>query len=460
LKLRENQIEPVAIGVEFFRTKNMKPSIIVAPTAFGKSIVIAAIAKELNEKLLVLQPSKELLEQNYNKFVTLGGEASIYSASMGSKELGDVTYATIGSIIKIAGKFRELGVTKIIIDECDRYPRDKSGQLRRFVDGMKATHVLGLTATPLKLQTNMGDTGPYSKLVMLTNKSKHGMFFKFILHVSQIQDIVELGYWTPLEYQSYDFDTGALVYNSSGAEYTNDSIARSYENQNIGNKIVKKVAELQDRKSILVAVPTIEQATNLAKRIPSAAVVHGGTPKDERRRIIEEFRKQQIRVIVQVNVLTVGFDYPELDCLITGRPTASISWWYQFVGRGTRIHDNKKDCLVVDFVGSVEKFGKVEALYYKQDGDENWELYGENKKQITGIPMHEIGIHLEGGINLSEKVNEEGEIEKVYMTFGKYSGKPVASVPPYYRKWLLDNITWGPWNIKIKNEIERLHNLK
>ena len=459
MKLRENQVEPVAIGVEFFKTKNMKPSIIVAPTAFGKSIVIAAIAKELGEKLLVLQPSKELLEQNYNKFVTLGGTASIYSASMGSKELGDVTYATIGSIIKIAGKFRELGVTKIIIDECDRYPRDKSGQLRRFVDGMKATHVLGLTATPLKLQTNMGDTGPFSKLVMLTNRSKHGMFFKFILHVSQIQDIVELGYWTPLEYQSYDFDTGALVYNSSGAEYTNDSIARSYENQNIGNKIVKKIAEVQDRKSILVAVPTIEQATELAKRIPSAAVVHGGTPKDERRRIIEEFRNQQIRVIVQVNVLTVGFDYPELDCLITGRPTASISWWYQFVGRGTRIHENKKDCLVVDFVGSVEKFGKVEALYYKQDGDENWELYGENKKQITGIPMHEIGIHLEGGINLSEKVNEEGEIEKVYMTFGKYSGKPVASIPPYYRKWLLDNITWGPWNIKIKNEIERLHNL-
>ena len=460
MKLRENQVEPVAIGVEFFKTPKMKPSIIVAPTAFGKSIVIAAIAKELGEKLLVLQPSKELLEQNYNKFVTLGGKASIYSASMGSKELGDVTYATIGSIIKIAGKFRELGVTKIIIDECDRYPRDKSGQLRRFVDGMKATHVLGLTATPLKLQTNMGDTGPFSKLVMLTNRSKHGMFFKFILHVSQIQDIVKLGYWTPLEYQSYDFDTGALVYNSSGAEYTNDSIARSYENQNIGNKIVKKIAELQDRKSILVAVPTIEQATNLAKRIPSAAVVHGGTPKDERKRIIEEFRNQQIRVIVQVNVLTVGFDYPELDCLITGRPTASISWWYQFVGRGTRIHDNKKDCLVVDFVGSVEKFGKVEELYYKQDGNENWELFGEGKKQITGIPMHEIGVHLEGGINLAEKRNEEGEIEKVYMTFGKYSGKPVASIPPYYRKWLLDNITWGPWNIKIKNEIERLHNLK
>ena len=460
MNLRDYQVEPVAIGIEFFNTSKMAPSIIVAPTAFGKSIVIAYIAKGINEKVLVIQPSKELLEQNYNKLINLGGKASIYSASMGEKEIGDITYATIGSIINIAWKFRELGITKVIIDECDRYPRDKNGQLRKFIDGMKATHVLGLTATPLKLQTNMGETGPYSKLVMLTNRSKHGTFFKHIIHVSQIEEIVKMGFWTPLEYQSYDFDTGALVYNSSGAEYTNDSIARAYENQNLQDKIVKKVRELQDRKSILVAVPTIEQATQLAGKIPSAAVVHGETPTGERNRIIEEFRNQKIRVIVQVNVLTVGFDYPELDCLITGRPTASISWWYQFVGRGTRIHDNKQNCLVVDFVGAVDKFGKVESLYYKEDEDGTWELYGENKKKLTGIPMHEIGIHLEGGINLSEQRNEEGEIQKIYMTFGKYANKPVASIPPYYRKWLLDNIKWNPYNQKIKDEILRLENLR
>lgn len=460
MNLRDYQVEPVAIGIEFFNTSKMAPSIIVAPTAFGKSIVIAYIAKGINEKVLVIQPSKELLEQNYNKLINLGGKASIYSASMGEKEIGDITYATIGSIINIAWKFRELGITKVIIDECDRYPRDKNGQLRKFIDGMKATHVLGLTATPLKLQTNMGEAGPYSKLVMLTNRSKHGTFFKHIIHVSQIEEIVKMGFWTPLEYQSYDFDTGALVYNSSGAEYTNDSIARAYENQNLQDKIVKKVRELQDRKSILVAVPTIEQATQLAGKIPSAAVVHGETPTGERNRIIEEFRNQKIRVIVQVNVLTVGFDYPELDCLITGRPTASISWWYQFVGRGTRIHDNKQNCLVVDFVGAVDKFGKVESLYYKEDEDGIWELYGENKKKLTGIPMHEIGIHLEGGINLSEQRNEEGEIQKIYMTFGKYANKPVASIPPYYRKWLLDNIKWNPYNQKIKDEILRLENLR
>ena len=85
LELRPNQIEPVRLGIEYFKERKPVPSIIVAPTAFGKSIVIAQIAKGVGERLLVIQPSKELLEQNYDKFINLGGEASIYSAAMGEK---------------------------------------------------------------------------------------------------------------------------------------------------------------------------------------------------------------------------------------------------------------------------------------------------------------------------------------------------------------------------------------
>jgi DNA repair protein RadD len=460
MKLRENQIEPVKVGIDYFNLENPKPSIIVAPTAFGKSVVIAHITKAIGENVLVLQPTKELLEQNYNKFIALGGNAKIFSASMRSKEIDSVTYATIGSIIKIAQKIRELGFTKVIIDECDRYPRSKDGMLRKFIDAIKATHVLGLTATPLKLQTNMGDTGPYSKLVMLTNRSNNGNFFKDIIYVSQIQEIVKLRYWTPLVYQSYDFDTGQLVFNSSGAEYSTESIIKAYENQNLENKIVRKIEELTDRKSILVAVPTIEQATKLARKIPNAAVVHSETSAGERERIIQEFRNQQIRVIVQVNVLTVGFDYPELDCLITGRATASISWWYQFVGRGTRIHNDKRDCLVVDFVGALKRFGQVENLYYKKDIKGNWQLYGNDNKLITGIPVHEIGLHLEDGTDLSKKIDENGNEEVVYMSFGKYKNKPVKSLPPHYRRWLLENIKWNIFNERVRDEIIRLEKIK
>ena len=453
MQLRENQIEPVKKGVEFFKQKKSVPSIIVAPTAFGKSIVIAQIAKEVGEKLLVIQPSKELLEQNYNKFIGLGGEASIYSAAMGEKEIGDVTYATIGSIVTVAHKFKTLGITKVIIDECDRFPREPKGMLRRFLDGAKITHTLGLTATPLKLQTNLGEDGrPFSKLVMLTSKSKKGNFFKEMIYVAQIKEMCDLGFWSPLKYESYDFDTGDLVYNSTNAEFTDDSIKRAYKNQDIGGKIISKINDLPDRKAILVAVPSIDEAMNLSTRISNSAPISSDMSSSDRKRIVDDFKSGKIRVVIQVNILSVGFDYPELDCIITGRPTASLSWWYQFVGRVTRIHPNKQNGLVIDFVGSVPKFGKVEELYFRKE-ETLWKLYGEDTKLLTGIPLHEIGLHKEGQKSPHEIAAEHPD---VIMTFGKHKDTPIRRIPIWYRNWLLDNINWNSFNQNIKEELLRL----
>lgn len=456
MKLRENQIEPVKIGVSFFKQKKADPSIIVAPTAFGKSIVIASIAKEVGEKMLVIQPSKELLEQNYNKFINLGGEATIYSAAMGEKEIGDVTYATIGSIVNIAYKFKQMGITKVIIDECDRFPREPNGMLRRFLKGAGITHTLGLTATPLKLQTNLDEfKQPFSKLVMLTSKSKKGNFFKEIIHVAQIQEMVDMKFWSPLYYESYDFDSGALVYNSTGADYTDDSIKRAYKNQNINSKIIKRIEKMPDRKSILIAVPSIGEAKYLASQLASCEAVYSDMPNGERERIVEDFKSGKLRIVVQVNILSVGFDHPELDCIITGRPTASLSWWYQFVGRITRIHPNKADGLVIDFVGSVPKFGKIEDLYFKKE-ETLWKLYGEGNKLLTGIPLKEVGLHIEGQPSPHELPENT---KPIIIEFGKFKGMEVRKTPAWYRNWLLENFNWNQFNNHIKEEILRLKNM-
>jgi DNA repair protein RadD len=453
MELRPNQIEPVKKGVEFFKSKKPHPSIIVAPTAFGKSIVIAEIAHQLGEKLVVIQPSKELLEQNYTKFINLGGKASIYSAAMGEKEIGDVTYATIGSIVNIAHKFNTLGISKVIIDECDRFPREPDGMLRRFLTAAKITHVLGLTATPLKLQTNMDEHfRPFSKLVMLTSKSKKGNYFKDIIHVAQIKEMCDLGFWSPLQYESYDFDTGALVYNSTNAEFTDESIKRAYKQQDISGKIIKRISELNDRKSILVAVPSIEEAKELSTRLPSCEAVFSGMSDSDRDRIIEDFKALRLRIVVQVTILSVGFDHPQLDCIITGRPTASLSWWYQFVGRVTRIHTDKENGLVIDFVGSVPKFGKVEDLYFEKE-EPLWKLYGEGQKLLTGIPLHEIGLHKQNQPSPHD-VAAQGPVVK--MTFGKYKDTEIRKIPIWYRKWMLENIKWTPFNKTIQTELLRL----
>lgn len=455
MELREYQKEPVRKGIEFFNSKKPKPSLEVLPTAAGKSIIIASIAHEVKDKIIALQPSKELLEQNYAKLLAMGGSASIYSASMKSKEIGHITYATIGSIKNIGAKFREQGFTKMIIDEADRYPRSSDGMLGKFITSSGVTHVLGLTATPLKLQTNSFNMESYSILKMLTSRSKHGNFFKEIIHVCQVEEMVRLGFWSKLLYEVYDFDTGKLVFNSTKAEFTEDSLKKAYDDQDIERKIVDKINEI-DRKSILVFVPSVAQALSLALKIPGSIAVYGDMPVKERDAAIKAFKDLSCRVVINVNVLSVGFDHPQLDCIISGRPTASLSWWYQALGRITRIFEGKENGLVVDFAGNTVKFGRIEELYFKKDGN-NWKLYGEGGKLLTGIPMHEIGDHTEEkdiALEIGKKIIEESGI----ITFGKYSGKKVSETPQHWRDWMLDNYTFTKSTQYIKDEIKRLNN--
>jgi DNA repair protein RadD len=451
MQLRENQVVPVQVAIDFFKEKNPLPSLIVLPTAWGKSILLAKVAEAMkeDEKLLILQPSKELLEQNYNKFTAIGGKASIYSASFNSKEIGNVTYATIGSIKNIGTTFKELGFTKLAIDEAHLFPRKDESMFGKFRRESGINHILGVTATPLKLQSySLGyGNGSYSVLKMLTStstKAGNSNLFKDILHVSQIQEMVALKYWSPMEYEVYSFDTGKLVYNSTMADFTDDSIKKAYVDQNIEGKIIKKLGET-DRKHILVFVPSIQEAIALSDKVPNSAAVFSGMPDRERRQIIEEFREGKIRVVFNVNILSTGFDYPEIDCIIMGRPSASLAWYYQVLGRGTRIHIDKKDCLVVDFSGNVEKFGKIQDFYFKKE-KKSWKMFGEGGKTLTGIPMHEIGEHYEVGT-------------KVIVTFGKYAGREVKNIPQHWWDWALENITWKDKNKHVKEEILRLKSL-
>jgi DNA repair protein RadD len=477
MQLRENQKEPARIAIDYFSTSKDEPSIIVAPTAFGKSVLISYVANSINDKILVIQPSKELLEQNYNKLLLLGGEAKIFSASMGVKEIGHITYSTIGSIYKLGDKFKQLGITKIIIDECDRFPRSPHGMLRKFIKDAKITHVLGLTATPLKLQAMSGAfrmDNSFSILRMLTTRSGAGMFFKKIIHITQIQDMVKLGFWTKLVYKSIDFDTSMLKYNSTGAEYTDRSINIAFTSNKIEDRILESIDMHPDRKSILVAVPNVADAIRLAKSTPNANAVWGDMDKKQRTKIVDEFKNGSIRIVYQVNVLSVGFDHPGLDMIISARPTASLSWWYQFVGRATRIHPGKKDAIVLDLVGNLDKFGKVEEFRYAY-GLDKWSLFGENNILLTETPISEIGmtkVDVEDYVfgnegvyysnikakkldAIDELINstKRDQVGSYVLNFGKHSGRKISEVPVYYLQWITKEFKWSEGNKDLKEAV-------
>lgn len=440
MKLRPIQEPPVKKGIDFFKNKSVQNSLIIAPTAFGKSLVIANIANSLPDKTLVLQPSKELLEQNLNKLQILGGTASIYSASLGTKEYGQITYATIGSIKNLGSTFKNLGYKNLIIDEAHLYPRESSSMFGTFMKSSGIKKVLGLTATSFRLQNNMDvDGNTYSKLVMLTKRSKTKAFYRDMLHVSQISEMVDQKFWAELIYKIYDVDTTELVYNSTKADFTDKSLDSFYEDQDIEEKIIAELETLTDRKSIIVFVPTVAQAISLSEKIKDSVAVYGNMDKNDRQNAINNFKLGKIRVAINVNVLSVGFDHQEVDAIICGRPTASLAWFYQAMGRGTRIHPKKENCLIVDFTGNVERFGYLEDLTYKYL-DAEWNVYGTGGRLLTGIPLHKI--ERLSFINNSPR-----------FTFGRFQGQRVDEVPENYLRFCLKYITFTKETNHIKEAI-------
>jgi DNA repair protein RadD len=453
ITLRENQSEPIAKAIQFFQEEKPKPSLIVLPMAWGKSILTAFVAKNTTDRLLVLQPSKELLEQNYCKYMNLCGDfgtnAGIYSASFGRKEIAQITYATIGSIKNLGETFKRYGFSKMLIDEAHPYPREADSMLGRFLKDSGITHVLGITATPVKLQTNRDRDGQtFSKLVMLTSRSKKGNFYKDIIHVGQVQEMVRLGFWSPLLYETASFDDSLLVFNSSKSEYTEDSVQRAYDANGGTQGIVETLDKHPERKHVLAFVPSVQDAIDLSQRYPNSGVIYGEQDKREREQTVARFRSGEIRVLFNVRVLSTGFDFTGIDCIVLGISTASIALYYQIIGRGTRIDPEKRDCLISDLGGNVERFGRVEDIIFEKG--RLWRMFGTGGRLLSGIPIHDIGKY-------SREDTQAIDAQKVapieVMPFGKYQGERIANIPLNYRQWMIRSFDWNARNEKLRQSI-------
>jgi len=370
-KFRPYQETAVKKGVEFLTNpKEKQGAIEILPTGSGKSLVIAGIAKELNEPVLVFQPTKEILEQNYAKLRSYDIECSIYSASLNKKEVSNITFATIGTASNSILKFEDFKY--LLIDECHRV-NPKEGMYSDFLS-LIGEKFLGFTATPYRLATNsLG-----SELRFIT-RTKPKVFSK-VVHLTQISELYADGFLSPLEYFNIKgFDRKQVKINNTGADFSEKSLFDYCQVIDFPHKVYDITNRLLQygRKNILVFTSFVNEAQQLADSLgDQAAIVTGKTAKKDRELILERFKGGEIKTVFNVGVLTTGFDFPELETIVLARPTMSLALYYQMVGRGIRISPNKKSCYVVDLCDNVKKFGKVETLTVKEDKPGLW--YVEN----------------------------------------------------------------------------------
>ena len=486
---RDYQQNGIDSCIEILTSPKPRREIVVSPTAGGKSLYVAFAAKALKSPIIILQPSKELLKQNYQKYIDLGGEAEIYSASLKSLSIGKVTFATIGSIINKVEEVKKLGVKNLIIDECHLGTQSNS-QIRRFINGVGIKNVLGLTATPVYLKGGMDG----AELKMM-NRVK-GSLFKDIAHVTQISELVSKKFWSRLDYNIEDQDVSFLRANSNGSDFTKESQKEFYDGNNLKNKVIEHVKNLraEGRKSILIFVPTIDEAEELGNVIPRSAVVHSKLKPSERDSIIDSFRNLEIDVVINVNILSVGFDHPQLDAIITCRSTMSIAIFYQQIGRGVRIFPGKESCKIIDLSENVKKFGIVEDLNFTKIDGWGWGLFNKDVL-LSNYPMSGIKrptkdslfksverkridkrnseslstkrINILDAIKMSE-YSENGvlfhtgvkDVPSTIIWFGKYNGKTVKEIHKENNKyfpWMIDNFEWKGLRMNsLKKEINIL----
>ena len=378
-ELRDYQRQAVDAAVRFFVSNSRRNGIIVLPTGSGKSLVIANIALRLDAPLLIFQPSKEILEQNYAKLCSYGfTDVGVFSASLNRKEVAKVTYATIGSVMRTADCFRRFRY--MIVDEC-HYVNAEDGMYKRFIDALQCK-VLGLTATPYRLYSSQF----YGSMLRFITRTRPRVFSDLLYYV-QVGTLQRRGYLAPMNYYRMNVvDPRRLRINSTGADYTDASVRRHYREIKFNDSLANVVERLlaAGRRSVLVFTRFVEEAEHLVSALGGkAAVVSGTTAKAEREAVLARFKAGRVSVVANVGVLTTGFDFPELATIVVARPTRSLALWYQMCGRAIRPYPDKVSW-VVDLCGNYDRFGRVDELTLQQNRPGAWAVYSRGR-QLTNV---------------------------------------------------------------------------
>lgn len=372
LTLRPYQVEAVEAVYRHLREREDNPCVVI-PTGGGKTPVIATICRDAvqgwNGRVLILAHVKELLEQARDKLdqVCPDLHVGIYSAGLNRR---DTTHPVIiAGIQSVYQKAEQLGhFDLVIVDEAHMIPpgRDGDGMYRRFLADMQGVNrhlrVVGLTATPFRMSS-----GPICVL------PPEGILNSICYEIG-VRELIRDGYLSPLRSKSGRYKPDFQSLHVRAGEFVSDEVEQLMDQDALVQSACREIVDAVrtgGRRACLVFASGVEHGKHVARTIEQISkgtsggecgFIDGQTPMLNRDEMIRRFRAGELTYLVNVNVLTTGFDAPNVDCVALLRPTLSPGLYYQMVGRGFRLCDGKTDCLVLDFGGNVLRHGPVDAI--------------------------------------------------------------------------------------------------
>lgn len=370
------------------------------PTGAGKTVIFSQLARLAKRQVLVLAHREELLEQAREKLQRALGDAAVVAIERGATRAPANARVLVCSIRSLHEERlakvmcgRDVGL--IVYDECHHAAAADNlrvlRQLGAFEPGFTGT-LLGFTAT-----TSRGDGQGLDEV------------FEEIVYSRSLPELIEDGFLAPL--RGYRISTTADLrqLSATGLDFDEEQLAEAVDIEERNALVARSIQELaRDRRTIAFCV-TVNHARHLAHALNAlgvpAGIVHGAMSSDARAKALAEFREGRVQVLTNVGVLTEGFDDPGVSCVAMARPTRSEGLYAQCVGRGTRLHPGKANCLILDFVDLTELslctlpslFGTPRDLDLL-GGDAN-----EARREWLRIEFDRPGFELEAGaVTLAE----------------------------------------------------------
>jgi len=371
VKLRPYQQESVDAVYQHLRERDDNP-VVVIPTAGGKTPILATICRDAigrwNGRVLVVSHVKELLQQAVDKLKAVCPELPIgvYSAGLKRRDTSHrVIVAGIQSIYKRACELDAFDL--IIVDEAHLIPPDGEGMYRQFLADAKVINphlrVIGLTATPYRL-----DSGPICSADHFLNSTCYEI---------GIKELIRDGYLCPLVSKSGSAKADMSSLHVRGGEFIADEVENLMDQDALVEAACGEIVQYAaDRKACLIFASGVKHGRHVVRVLHEkhgieCGFVCGETPAGQRDELLARFRgsasnglfqREPLTFLCNVNVLTTGFDAPNIDGVVLLRPTMSPGLYYQMVGRGFRLHPGKENCLVLDFGGNVLRHGPVDQI--------------------------------------------------------------------------------------------------
>ena len=346
-------------------------TLVVAPTGAGKTIMLSALVgkrRSVSKDVLILQHRDELVSQNSTKFQRVNPKLSASYVNASQKDWGgDAVFAMVQTLSRENNLKHMPKVDLIVVDEAHHTVADT---YQRIINAAKRANegvqVVGFTATP-----NRGD--------------KKGLrdVFTNCSHQIEISTLIREGFLVPPK--TFVVDVGVQDelrdVRKTASDFDMADVEKIMNRRAINKRVVEEWLDKAGDRKTIVFCSTIRHAEDVCEEFVGqgviAHVVTGNTPSNDREEILHDLAHGETQVVVNVAVLTEGFDAPPVSCVILTRPCSYKSTMVQMIGRGLRTVDQeefpgvvKTNCVVLDFGTSVLTHGSLDdAVDLEGSGD-------------------------------------------------------------------------------------------